>query len=270
MNKSGIRRRNSFFAGLFGTLPDYVIIGVQKGGTGSLYNLLVQHPQIAEAATKEVTFFDRHYHKGALWYKAHFPTRSEKKESGQIAGEASPDYLYLEHAPIQAAKFIPQETKLIAVLRNPIDRAFSHYQHECRKGCEKLSFEDALENEEQRLLEGRDEYLNNNLKSFNVRHFSYKLRGIYVDQIKRWHEHFPKENLLIIKSEEFQKETGRILTQVHEFIGVKPLELENYPRYNEGKYSEAMKESTRDYLKDYFKPHNQRLSDYLARDFYWD
>lgn len=270
MNKSGIRRRNSFLNGLFGTLPDFVIIGVQKGGTGSLYNLLVQHPEIAEAATKEVTFFDRHYHKGALWYKAHFPTVWEKKKSGQIAGEASPDYLYLEHAPLRAAEFISKDTKLIAVLRNPVDRAFSHYQHECRKKCETLTFEEALEKEEERLLAGRPEYLDNNLKSFNIRHFSYKLRGIYVDQIKRWHDVFPKENLMIIKSEEFQQDTGKILTQVHNFIGVKPIELETYPRYNEGKYSEKMQDSTRAYLQDYFKPHNQRLEEYLGREFGWD
>src|SRR5579885_2674785 len=127
-------------------LPDFIIIGTQRGGTTSLYAYLGQHPQIAPAVIKEVHFFDNNYERGVGWYRTQFPFLIEKsiaKNIGQqnfITGEASPYYLFHPHVPERAAKVVPG-AKLIVLLRNPIDRAYSHYYHEVELGHEKLSFE---------------------------------------------------------------------------------------------------------------------------------
>src|SRR4051812_38538709 len=148
MNKAKLRRRHALLRGWFRVLPDYVIIGVQKGGTGTLYNTLVKHPAVAPALTKEVTFFDRHFAKGELWYRSHFPTflqrwKARKEQRHYLVGEASPGYIFVPFAAEHAKRSLPNG-KFIVLFRNPVDRAYSHYQHELRKGVEKLSFEEAL------------------------------------------------------------------------------------------------------------------------------
>ena len=134
-------------------MPDFLIIGTQRGGTTSLYNYLLARPQIAAATRKEVHFFDNNFHRGIPWYRAHFPSliQGDMAETirGQrfITGEASPYYLFHPHAPARAALVVPK-AKLIVLLRNPVDRAYSHYCRMVKKGRETLSFEDALAQEE--------------------------------------------------------------------------------------------------------------------------
>src|SRR5436189_26280 len=122
-------------------LPDFLILGAQKAGTTALYAYLRWHPQVTGPSFKEVSFFDRHYARGERWYRAHLPVRRRA-----VVGEASPSYLFHPLAPERVARMLP-EARLIALLRNPVDRAFSHYQHEVALGREQLSFEDALAGE---------------------------------------------------------------------------------------------------------------------------
>src|SRR5689334_8975756 len=115
-------------------LPDFIIIGAQKGGTTSLYNYLIEHPLIKSARRKEVHYFDRNFHKGVSWYKAFFPTSLEKYYAENIlkkdfiTGEGSPEYLFYPHCAEKAVRVLPQ-AKIIALLRNPVDRAYSQYRH---------------------------------------------------------------------------------------------------------------------------------------------
>ena len=121
------------------TKPNFLIIGAQRCGTTSLYNYLIQHPQIVPSSKKEVHFFDLNFHLGQSWYEKHFPEVSDNI----LTGEASPYYIFHPLCPKRIFDYDPS-VKLIVILRNPIDRAYSHYRHIVRLGHEPLKFEDAL------------------------------------------------------------------------------------------------------------------------------
>jgi len=113
--------------------------------------------------------------------------------------EASPDYILYPAAPRRAADLVP-EAKIIVLLRNPVDRAFSHHGQAVRLGFESLSFEEAIDAEPSRLgsdLEGLEKDPDFFSRSFH--HFSYVTRGRYAEQLRRWFEWFPRENFLFIK-----------------------------------------------------------------------
>jgi hypothetical protein len=117
-----------------GVLPDFIIIGAMKSGTTSLYNYLVQHPNVLKGAKKEIHFFDWQYEKGLPYYRSQFPTQPYKifmrsfRKYEFICGEASPYYFFHPHVARRVAQDLPH-VKLIAILRNPVDRAYSHYWH---------------------------------------------------------------------------------------------------------------------------------------------
>lgn len=260
--------------GALRVLPDFLIIGAQKCGTSSLYRYLIEHPQAAPAARKEVHYFDWEYRRGTNWYRAHFPMAARKlvfrslTGKRMVVGEASPYYLFHPHAPGRVKALLP-DVKLIALLRDPVERTLSAYQHQVRRGREPLSFEEALAQEAERLrpeiarLERDEDY-----NSVVHRNLAYLARGIYADQISRWFEIFPREQLLVIRSEDFFTDTTATLTQVLEFLGLPHWKPLAYRRFNAAQY-EDMAPATRQGLIEYFAPHNQRLYDLLGRDFGW-
>jgi hypothetical protein len=134
-----------------GGLPDFVIIGAHKCGTTSLYHSLTRHPHVEGAATKELEFFNRHFDKGIEWYRRCFPRPRWKDGRRSITGEATPYYLFHPHAAKRMAEVVPR-ARMIVLLRNPVDRAYSHYHHRTRLGRETRSFEEAIEAETTRLL----------------------------------------------------------------------------------------------------------------------
>jgi hypothetical protein len=254
-----------------GSLPDFLIIGAQKAGTTFLYYLLCQHPYVAPTSEKELHYFDsQRINRGIEWYRSNFPPPSSKDGRRVIAGEASPYYLYHPLAAKRAAEFVP-EAKLIALLRNPVDRAYSDYQNRLREGNEFLSFEEAIEAEEERIGGEREKMLaDEGYSSTSHRRHSYLARGVYVDQLKEWHEHFEKDQLLVIKSEDFFARPEESLGGVFDFLELpvwRP-ELLSVSLRNESDY-EPMDPATRERLESYFEPHNQRLYEYLGTDFGW-
>ena len=238
--------------------PDFVIIGTQRGGTTSLYRYLTEHPDVGSALRKEVHFFDRHYEKGMNWYLAHFPVRGEVL----VVGEASPNYLFHPVVPERARRAVPH-AKFIALLRNPIDRSYSHYQMRVKKGLEPLSFEDAIEKEPERLSRSDDP------ASPTWRQYSYIKRGLYVHQLKRWMSVFPREQFLIIKSEDFYKEPERILHQTLEYLGLRPWSPGSFKAHHLSEYAD-MTPATRKRLREYFAPYNEQLYAFLGRDLGWE
>ena len=248
-------------------MPDFIIIGAQRCGTTSLYKYLTKHPSVARGLLKEVHFFDLHFRKGIPWYRSQFPSLFHKRAF--IAGEASPYYIFHPHAPRRIFETIPQ-AKLIALLRNPVDRALSHYYHEVANGVEPLSFEDAIDREGER-LDGEMEKLleDEDYQSFNHRHFSYLLRGIYVDQLKVWMDLFSKEQLLILRSEDMLSDPSATTKRVSDFLGLPGWEPNTFKKYNARAYPK-MDPNTRKRLIEYFEPHNQRLYEYLGVNLGWD
>lgn len=246
-------------------MPNFIIIGSQKGGTSSLYNYLIQHPCIKAAFKKELHFFDVNFEKGNDWYRSRFPLY----EQNFITGEATPSYIFHPHAPKRIAELTPA-VKLIALLRNPVDRAYSHYNHNLRKKREKLPFEVALEKEGERLSDKLEKMLENE-EYFNSSyfHYAYLKRGIYVEQLKEWFSFFSKEQILILSSEEFYANPAVSYSQVLEFLKLPQWELGEYKRFNGLDY-QGMTAATRKQLIDYFKPHNQRLYELLDMSFDWD
>jgi hypothetical protein len=247
-------------------VPHFIILGAQKCGTTSLYDYLVAHPHVAPACEKEIHFFDKNFRKGASWYQAQFPGLHVED---LVSGEASPYYIFHPHAPRRVLELVPR-AKLIVLLRNPIDRAYSHYQHEVRLGFETLSFEDAIAQEEQR-LSGEVEIMlqDENYFSFNHQHYSYLARGVYVDQLQTWLNLFPREQILIIKSEDLYNNPRAVWEQLRGFMSLPEFEQEEYANYNEGGYTQ-MELSIRERLADYFEPYNARLYEYLGINFGWD
>jgi hypothetical protein len=255
-------------------LPDFIIISVERGGTTSLYRYITAHPCVDPAFRKEVHYFDLNFTRGLSWYRAHFPTRwraawvSSRWRHRLLTGEASPYYLYHPWVPERIRETLP-EVRLIALLRNPVERAYSHYQMNRRQGKEPLSFEGAIASEEERLRGEYDRLVRDaTYYSDNHYNFGYLTRGVYVDPLTRWGERFPAERLLVLRSEDLYLDPRETLLQVNCFLGLPEWEPARFRPYNQKPYSE-IDPKTRRKLLDYFEPHNWRLYEYLGRDLGW-
>jgi hypothetical protein len=244
-------------------LPDFIILGAQKAGTTALYSYLRRHPQISGPTFKEVSFFDRHYVHGEQWYRAHLPIR----RSG-LVGEASPSYLFHPLAPERVARMLP-DARLIALLRNPVDRAFSHYQHEVAFGRERLSFEEAIAQEDERMA-GELERMERDPAYFSYPwwNYTYVSRGRYAEQLERWFAAFPREQALVLLTEEMAADASGTYRRVLEFLGVGRHELSSFPRVFEREYGD-MDPATRASLDGKLGGPNRRLAELLGRDLPW-
>lgn len=263
----------SIFKGPGGTLPDFLIIGAQKCGTTSLYDLLVKHPAVAPAYQKEVHYFDRYYNKGLIWYKANMPRERERRAAAKegrefVCGEAAPSYLYHPLAPERAKRLLPN-AKLIVLMRNPTERAFSHYHKERGREDETLSFEEAIAAEESRLEGKYEKVLQTGTHSHNWWHYSYKARGRYAEQLDRWFRLYPREQFLILKTEDMAADTPGTVDQVCRFLGIAEGGVTDFARSNVGGYKQEMNPETRAELDEYFRPHNERLYKMIGRDMEW-
>ena len=244
-------------------LPDFLILGAQKAGTTALYAYLRWHPDITGPSFKEVSFFDRHYAKGERWYRAHLPMKRRAR-----VGEASPGYLFHPLAPERVRQMIPN-ARLIALLREPVERAFSHYQHEVALGREQLPFEDAVDREDER-MEGEVEGILRDPAYFSYAwwNYTYVSRGLYADQLARWYDVFPREQLLVLLSDELADDTAGTYRRVLDFLGVAAHDLDAYPRIFDRDYAD-MDPATRTRLKERFEEPNRRLAQLLGRDLPW-
>lgn len=255
-------------------LPDFLIIGAQKGGTTSLYSQLIQHPNVGAAFQKEIRYFNNHFDNGVNWYKAHFPTllykrlMTQGKRTNYITGEGEPSYLPNPIAPQRVLELTPS-VKLIVMLRNPVDRAYSHYQHRFTRGRETRTFEEVVETDKEILQDGWAGLPTGDYKRLGHLHYSYLPRGFYADQIKSWMDVFPKEQFLVIGAEDFFSDAQAIFDDVLAFLDLPEHRMAERKRHNVGKYSQPMSAAIRRDLSDYFHPHNQRLFEYLGRDFAW-
>lgn len=248
--------------------PDFIIIGAQKSGTTSLETYISEHPQVIKALKKEVHFWGWHFQRGIDWYLAHFP--QILPNSGYITGEATPNYLEqlasFDHGIERIYQTFPH-LKLLVVLRNPIDRAFSQYNHWSSFHWEKRSFIEVVD-QELALLEkmpdipqGNQEYWSNTV--------GYLGRGVYIEFLKKWLEFFPREQFLILGAESFYQQTSATLEIVWQFLNLPSYQLTNYKKMNAGFYSQRIPAEIRSKLHNYFALHNARLEEFLGQKFDW-
>jgi Sulfotransferase domain len=243
--------------------PDYIVIGAGKCGTTSMQAYLAAHPLVRAPLGKEVHYFDHHHARGKRWYRAHFPLAWRARP--WLTGEATPYYLCHPGVPRRVARDLP-DVKLIVLLRDPVQRAYSQYQmarEEYR--CERLTFEEALRVEEKRLA-GEHERLTNDpaYRSYAHLFFSYKERGRYAAQLERWFRYFDRDQILVAKSEDLFSRPREVLADVFAFLHLPAWSPESFPIYNRGTYADPMSEDAREHLSRYFVRHNECLGALLG------
>jgi hypothetical protein len=255
-------------------LPDFLIIGAQKAGTTALYAYLREHPAIGGPPWKEVSFFDRHYRRGPAWYRGNFPTRLYLRRvrgrtgTRPVVGEASPSYVFHPLAPERVAALVP-DVRLIVLVRNPIDRALSHYHHEVALGREQLSFADALAAEGSRMQGELERLRDPAYFSYPWWNYTYVSRGLYADQLERWLAHFSRDGLLVVPTDDLGRDPAETYGRVLDFLGAPRHALASYPRVFSREYTK-MDAGTREALRERFAEPNRRLYELLGRDLGWE
>ncbi len=189
-------------------LPAFLIVGTMKGGTSALARALKQHPDVFIPDGKEVRYFDIHFAEGPEWYESRF----EKAPPGSQTGDASPGYMYGTDVIDRMTEVLP-EARYLAILRDPIDRAYSHYWHNVRREREARSFLQAIE-EERAVLAGELP-----LPAYD---FAYLDRSRYLPQLKRIEARVGRDRMLILKTEDLRTDRSATLRAAWEFMQVDP------------------------------------------------
>ena len=250
-------------------LPDFVVIGAQKAGTSSLYGQLSAHPSVVPALRKEVHYFDA-APKPLPEYLAYFPRRvtldAVAMRTGRaITGEATPFYLLHPAVPERMHAVLP-DVRLIAVLREPAARAISGYHHAVRMGDETRPIEVALDPAAAEPLAPPAEAAWYDGSRCPARLRGYLARGRYAEQLERWLAEFGRGQVLVLESSTLR--SGRVPATVLAFLDLPPDLAPTVADRNVGAYGPpaTMIEAT---LREYFRPHNERLFSLLGVDWPW-
>ena len=235
----------------------FLIAGTQRGGTTTLVEYLMQHPQICIPTRKELHFFD----KERLWrmsvpdyaaYHAEFPDGPARR----LLGEATPIYMYWAPALPRIRDYNPK-IKLIMVLRNPITRAYSHWNRERVQGRESLSFRDALLAEPERTRQASPGQL---------RHASYIDRGMYTKQLVRIGKLFPAEQILVLRTDDFSRALAAMCARIGAFLDVAPFTSTQEIVAHGGAYDHLLEPDDRRYLAEVFEEEIRDLEQLLEWD----
>jgi len=245
--------------------PDFVIIGVGKAGTTSLYKYIAEHPQVIPPLEKEINFFSHYFNCGLNWYRSYFAPEIQGQRF--VTGDATPCYLMFPETDQRLFSSFPK-TKLIVLLRNPVDRTISHYYDIVRATYEKRSLEEAIYSEIDILKDATEATLMDG--SYFRRSWNYLLNSLYVYALKRWMALFPREQFLIIKSEDLYTNSAAVVQQTFQFLDLPEHQLKSYPKHYPGKYKSKPSDEIRQTLSEYFKPHNEQLEDFLRVKFNWN
>ncbi len=238
-------------------LVDFIVCGTQKGGTTALDHYLRLHPKICLPSQKELHFFDTEYHfrypsVDYSKYHSFFPHALET----QLCGEITPIYMYWYDSPRRIWLY-NKKMRLIVLLRNPIDRAYSHWNMNIHKGMEELDFMDALLKETERRRDALP---------YQHRRYSYIDRGFYSDQLRRLWIYFPTKQVLILRSKDLKEKPNMVLHQICEFLEISPINDIKTIQIHQGEYSTPMSFKAREYLLDTYFPEILRLEQMLQWD----
>jgi hypothetical protein len=254
--------------------PDFLIIGVQRAGTTSLYRYLINHPQIMISHQLRETYYfdvDENYEKGWGWYLGHFPFSLAKGK--KLTFEASPSYLFKEKVP-QRIKQKLGNIKMIILLRNPVERAYSAWQMfhsyanlnnpKLQERADNRSFTEAIYQEL------------NEPDKITKYPYNYLKRGIYWEQINNYLQYFSRDEILILDFAEFSQDLSKTLNRVCQFLNIDKFSQEMVEEYKNQKYASANyiiqdeDEKVLNLMKEYFQPFNQKLYDFLDINYNWE
>jgi Sulfotransferase domain len=279
LSRPGFRAWGRATAGMR-AFPDFLVIGTKRGGTTSMIKYLRRHPSILPMwpgveNAKKTFYFDENYHRGDAWYRSHFPSelqrRRVEKRTGvrPLTGEAAPYYMFHPLVLDRVVETVPQ-AKIIVLLRNPVDRIWSHYNERVDNGTEPLDFRAALDAEEGR-LRGEAERIVAEGDYYSEKHdfCSYLARGRYLEHLEPWLDRFYPEQLHVVRSEDLYRRPQEVLPQVHRFLGLPEVPPPTKHRFN---YVPAatVDPDTRAWLAEYYEPHVAALEKKLDRSFQWD
>ena len=263
-----------YFSSPWRAYPNFLIIGAQKAGTTTLFHYLTQHPQVVAPMKREIHYFDWKYHYGSLWYRAHYPLKSKLGHS-KVTGEKSPSYVF-HPLGAERIKETAGDSKLILLLRDPVRRAISHYYHQVRRGRDTRDPEQAFQEEDRIIEEAYPGLFKNPIfnkqKVRDFLRYSYKHKGLYLEQIKRYHEYFPSGQMYVEAAENLFHHPMEILPEVYRFLGID----ENYvppnlSSQNVGGYKpDESIAKVAEQLREYFRPYNEQLFEYLGKRFPWE
>jgi hypothetical protein len=260
-------------------VPDFLVIGVKRGGTTSMFNYLTMHPGILglfpqSRARKSSDYFFKHQSDGLRWYRSHFHTAGHRDRLRRrlgyapVAGEVSPYYLW-DPRIAGAAHAVNPDLKAVALLRDPVERAWSHYQERVANGVEPLSFRDALAAEEGRLA-GEMEKMRADPLYYSEAHdwYSYRSRGVYQPQLENWRSVFADDRLLVVRSEDMYADVQGTFDEISAFLGVPAHRLPTTKTFGAGRRS-TMPEAERSELTEFYRGPNAELESYLGRPLGW-
>ena len=264
-----LRKTHPEFAKKYGDLigsgqPNFMIIGTVKGGTSSLYSYLIKHPSVLPAVNKELHFFNVNFNKGIDWYLSQFPRIPEQHNF--FTGEATPNYIYSGEAVSKLFNYFPK-IKLIAILRNPIERAVSHYYMIQQQGTETRSLEKVIAVEMKKLekMKNSSQFSADFLRGIKPKYLSF---GLYLYFLQEWLNVFPREQFLILKSEDMYENPPATTKKVFDFLGLSNYQLLEYKNYFPGSYP-PINGDLRCQLSELFQPYNEKLEGYLGIKFNW-
>jgi len=259
-------------------LPDFLVIGTKRGGTTSLWRYLIQHPLVPRLFpawnTKTSHYFEENWPRGEAWYRSHFPTVKQraalerKHGAPPKVGEAAPLYMFHPLVASRVAQLMPR-ARMVVLLRDPVERAYSHWKERRTEGAEPLDFAAALAAEESRTAGEREKLLADpNYFSEAFDWYSYRARGRYLEHLTPWLDHFDREQLLFVASETLYREPAATYARILDFIGLPPYDLGAYDVFND-RPSKGMDDEVRAELTAYYRPHNAALAERLGMTFDW-
>lgn len=274
-----LTRKFGLLTAQYRVMPDFLVVGAKRGGSTSLFNYLMMHPGILglyprPRLQKSTDFFFREYSRGEKWYRSNFHTAYFRDHLASrlgylpLSGEASPYYIWDPRVARRAYDANPR-IKSVMLIRNPVSRAFSHWQERTLNGVEPLSFSDALAAEEERTV-GELERMLSDPEYYSFAHdwYSYRARGVYLPQLENWRAVFPDDQLLVLRSEELYTDTQGTFDRVCKFLGIPIWTLPEAKQFNASP-NESMPADCKSDLESYYKPYNKMLEQYVGFPLAW-
>ena len=252
-------------------LPDFFVIGAGRTGTTSLYHYLDQHPSLSKSAYDELGYFDVNFHLGLHWYRSLFPSIFTKykiklKTNFFMTYDVTPSYVRRPWNAERIKKLFPN-TKLIIVLRNPVDRTYSHY-HLAKKFGETRTFDELVKEDMNNILKWKVDSKDDNYFGTKVEK-SFLARGFYAEQLEKWFKLFSTNQIMIVPSEKLASDTQNTMSGIFKFLNLPEFKIPNTKKVNVSQYSK-MNPATRKLLIDFFKPYNEELNNFSNIDFEWN